>query len=341
MKKMEHQPHSRPLPKEAGFQIDLQNLTDLKPFQTDYTPDDEPVEWALRRFDAFEANANTLYLSENFLRLAGASLDSVAFRPRTASAARKSRHGVFFGDLQVGLKCMGVAVKPFEDDISWQPAVREQIITNAFAQKGLRTLKPLGVVLVEDDEENRRAYGLTRLENSMTTFQAMNWDGFYPGTRDKREHRRMWRDIAIEAAKMHNSGRMSHGDFWPRNFATTPTVMGMIIDHETGIISPEAPRDAETRFSYSSVDILAALRGVLLPQRVPNSDMHGLGMVRGQNYNYAQAFREIFFNYYLDARIDLSAHVAGRERSDVNEEIDQLDKTIGDYANRIQNEFAI
>ena len=317
------------------FQHHLSNLQAVTDFKTDYTPLDEPVEYALRRFDAYHAADHTLYVPG---RLADTPTDEVAFEPFSSSTDKKSRHGVFFGSLALGGRIAKVAVKPFEDDFNWTPAIREQLMTRAFASQGLHTLRPFGALLATDETGNERAYSLTRLEEGLTTFDGLDWRKYYPDTFKHPGMRTMWKALATETAAMHATGRLSHNDFWPRNYAHTPVEESLIIDHELSHFSPEEARDAETRYSRSMPDIISALGGICLPRQSKSSNLSGLDMFPAPpDGGHEQAFYDIFFRDYLEARNALAKKTSMQARSEIGDELGELQIVVKLHVARIEN----
>jgi|JI10StandDraft_1071094.scaffolds.fasta_scaffold113546_2 hypothetical protein len=325
-------------PKMPEFIQHLRGTVELRPFISDYGPLDEPVEFAIRRFSAYHAQPNTLYLAG----VHPEAVDKVAFAPISSSTQRKTRHGVFFGGISInGRRSLPVAVKTFDDDYtSWGMAMREQMVTSALKSLGVMTLRPQGLLLSERPDGQPIAYGFTKLNDGLSNFDALDWRQYYPNMKKNPGMQQMWHAIAYEAANIHRSGRISHNDFFGRNYCTTPTNLGFSMDNEYSLINPEPARDAETRYCASMSDIRDALRTVCLPPQVPNSDIVGFGIATKARVPWLQVFKEVFFDDYTTARelyIDRDPNPA--DQLAAREELAELTRTVATLALQMENTY--
>lgn len=319
-------------------------LTAIKVMDTDFAPFEEPSHWALNRFMSFEAESNVLYLPKQVIN-ASQKLEpgDLKYTGLRTTSSKKSQHSLFFADLSGRDFSLRLAVKPHEDGDGWRPAVHEQIMTKAFIDIGLRALQPMGVVLFEGDEQvERKSYSLTALHEGLTTFDSMEWRGYYSQRAKHPGMTRLWRQAATVTADIHASGRIAHGDLWARNLATSPVSPVMSIDQELASISENPPRDAEIRYGYSFADLTAVMRSIVLPKYFSGLPREvGLNMVDDNaRIEWFKVFEEVFFKYYRGNRKRLKDNEpSSASRRDIDDELGQLTVDLKKGAENLQERY--
>ncbi len=326
----------------AEFESILPNIEKVKEFFTDFDVFSEPERFAVSRFMANEAEPNTLFLNNDLMKRIGVgekrNIDSSTI---VSTTNKKSRHGLFFRDLNIGRTTLRLAIKPYKDGDGWTPAVTEQILTKAYQNLGFHTLNPQGLLLCEDKSGIQSAYGLTEVYRGLTTFDSMDWRGFY----DARTHNPgmvgLWKAVAEEVAAVHHTGRMSHLDLEARNIATSPRRDAFAIDMESFRFGEGESRDAEVRFSFSQPDLVSVMKSICLPRIVPGSNVQGLGMIENNvSTDWSKVYRDVFLDDYLAERyVLLEQEKSGQNRADIAEELGQLSVDLKMYAKTFQARF--
>lgn len=309
------------------FSDTLASIDGVRPFNTDYDLLKEPLEYAAKRFEAFESDKhpNTLYIPSGGANNGQTVANEFAASPLTTSSSKRSQHGLFFSRLDSPSRRLRVAVKPFYTDMAVYEAVSEQIKIQAFRDLGMTALRPFGVLIGDKDSDgNQHAYGLTVLHDGLTTLDSIDWTGFSSDPNRNPGMREIWKSVAHETALMHSSGQVSHLDLEARNLATSVSQLGFTIDNETAYLSHEKPRDAETRYGNSQFDLEKILLSMSLPRRMPGTTMEGLNMFGPKVKDWYAAYCNIFFNDYLTERKKLANGVSRSDKRDIDEELAQL-----------------
>lgn len=298
-----------------------------------YIDDDEyPVESSIRRFELYERSAEPAFLLASSLSpFAGQSPRSLY--PRVARGGHRSRHGVFFADIEMdGGTRVPVAVKPFDLDDHVGACARDYFSNCAIREFGFESLQPAGIVSMPD-----RSYALTVLDESLSTLDSINWKVFYPDTTKHPGMRQLNSQIARQLAFMHSTGRIKHGDFAHRNIATTAEGNLFFIDWEGSVQTSSPGRDAEMRYSNSYPDIKDMLKSICLPKNA--HPVAGIEMLYGKDdCDWWNAFREIFFDEYLAFRQDcaVSERMTPVDIRETNDELQQLVSSIREEARILQ-----
>jgi hypothetical protein len=311
------------------FSDALADVKQVKPFVTDYDLLQEPVEFAVRRFEAYEGESQTLFLPSAVMGGERVTSNTFTPSPLSTSSHKRSQHGLFFSRLLSPNKKLRVAVKPFYTDNAVFEAVSEQIKIQAFRDLGMVALRPMGVIIgAPDSNGDRHAYGMTALHEGLTTLDSIEWKGFasdqyrHPGMKE------IWKKVADEVALMHATGQVSHQDLESRNIATSVSELGFVIDNETAFINHEKPRDAETRFGNSFTDLDKILLSMSLPRRMQGTSREGLDMFGPKVKDWYASFNDIFLREYISERSKLAMAASKGERQNINEELAQLQSNL-------------
>lgn len=312
------------------FSQALKRLQVIRPAEidTDFT-DERPVPFAIKRFLAFEhEDTLTFYTNPDVLEV---PVDRVRFSPRISRVGKQSRHGVFFGDLQLGPGLqVPVAVKPHLDE-ERDSCLDEYFNTLAITQLGMSTLVELGFIY--GDREEDPAYSITVLQEGLSTLDSVDWSSFYPDIEEHPGMLALWKGAAYQAAKLHAPGNRSHGDLAGRNVgekggALSDQTRVILLDWESATIGGQPPRDAEVRYSHSHSDITTIVESMC---RSTDVDFRaGIGVFAGKSGDWWQGFRAVFLDSYLERRrqiLDQTAADAATVR-DVNEELAELEKSL-------------
>lgn len=224
---------------------------------------------------------------------------AVEFIPRV-SRGKKSAHGVFFGDIVFdNERTLEVAVKPFTDENNEWGALYDQFSNYMVKKIGLYTLEPAGVLL-DGDSEHGTSYSMTILEEGMTTFDSIDWTDFAESMEENPGMTELWSSLARTVALLHASGQSNQGDLAGRNIATSDDGGAFLIDWEKARFSGDAPRDAETRYQFSSVDLAQLVESMC---RTPEDPlMPGIGIFNLERDDWWEQFCTIFYDEYLDTR---------------------------------------
>lgn len=304
----------------------------IKPahFQFDFK-DVAPVEQATRRFFNYDMEAQpTLYLEPSqdeelqTQRLTG-------FWPRVTRGGKRTRHGVFFGDLIFNDdRQLPVAIKPHDDD---RPGAKESCLrdyTNNLAagELGFFSLEPVGFLLDYD-----RSYSITRLQESLTTLDSIDWSNFYPDTNDHPGMMQIWSQVARRLADLHVDGSMMHGDLAARNIAITSDSQVFFIDWEFASLDLKEPRDVEVKFGYSFADLDLLVACMCMP-----TTQGGIGIFSGKAGDWWKGFCDFFFDEYEALRLDA---VKGTKRQVVvEEEIQELTRSLEESFEMHHSEYS-
>ncbi len=257
---------------------------------------DDPVTDAIRRFENYELRAQpTFYTAEQLGDVPPNT--ALSFMPRVARGGKRSFHGVFFGDLEIGSETsVPVAVKPHKD-YPIKSCLNDYLKNEAIRRLGFYT--PGGVGYVMDGD---KAYSLTVLDETLTTLDSIDWSGFLPDTTQHPGMQEMWREVSQQTAILHGSGSTSHGDLAARNIATSADGGTFIIDWEKARIDTRLPRDVEVSYNNSFGDLSVLLDSMCRP---PHAEFKaGIGLFYGKNeLDWWQSFRDIFFDEYCEVRL--------------------------------------
>lgn len=318
------------------FKNSLSNVDAVRPVTAEFDfSDPNPVGGVISRFGNYEEvwSLPTLYVDA--AKPSEATKD-MKFHERVSRDPGKSKHGVFFGDLEFSNgHSVEVAVKPHLDDVR-QSCLTDYFNYKAVADLGINTLEPFGFVLGEEG----KAYSLTVLDRSLKTFDSIDWSEFYPQIDRNPGMANMWTQIALQTAIIHSMGRLNMGDEAPRNMANTAGGHNFLFDWEHANINVLPVNDAEIRFGLSYKDLFAVLEGCILPP-VPGYK-EGIGIFYGKEGDWWQGFEEMFFADYREARLDLAAsgkHHMLRQK-EVESELTELERSLRAVAQDLQQSLA-
>lgn len=312
-------------------------------YEFDFDTDQEPIKNTASRFKAYDYNHQPgIYLEKGYSEILS-KLDD--FSPLMARG-RKSVNGVFFGTLPLindgnENSELGIAVKPYRFDNPQRGCFNDFFSNAAVTALGFDTLKPVGMVV----EENR-AYSLTELEPSLTTFDMTDWEYFYPNVDEHPGMTEDWRHVAKIVALLHSAtnsdttvGNVSHGDLWPRNIGSTPDGNVILFDWEKSHISLMPPRDTEIKYGFTYLDIAPILESMCRP--VDDPFKAGLGIFTNKGGNWWKGFEEIFYDEYLTWRRELAE--IGKHHTvrllQTEEELNQLTISLKEDIGVLQNIF--
>ena len=264
--------------------------------------DADPLHSAIRRVQSLGFQRGLMFdpATINSITPEGSEIPKVVeFIPRV-SRGKKSAHGVFFGDIVFDNdRTLEVAVKPFTDGNNEWGALYDQLSNYAVSNLGLYTLEPAGVIL-DGRGEHGTSYSMTVLEEGMTTFDSIDWTGFADSMEEKPGMTELWSSLARTAAVLHASGQSNHGDLAARNIATSDDGGAFLIDWEKARFSGVAPRDAEMRYQFSSVDLSQLIESMCRTTEDPFKP--GIGIFNLKKNNWWEQFCTLFYDDYLDTR---------------------------------------
>jgi len=289
-----------------------------------------PMKDAISRYQTYEHRGHPTLFLANAMQLGQANPgEGLAFTPRISRGGKRSFHGVFFGDFDIGSELsIPVAVKPHVDQPS-ESCLKDYLSNGAVKRIGLHTLRNVGYVMSET-----RAYSMTVLDDTLDTFDSLDWSGFLPNIYENPGMQDMWRELAGQTAFLHAKGSMSHGDLAGRNVAIGSEGSAFVIDWEKARLSFVPPRDVEAQFSNSYLDLSVLLESMCLP---PHAEFKaGLGIFYGKTQDWWQGFQDIFFDEYKEVRImEATTRTSYNRRfsrkkllGDVKEELSELERTL-------------
>jgi len=316
------------LERVTAFQSTLGSIVEIKPVSTEMNLKEvNPVDDKVEHFMRYERLGKTaLYLDPGFQDYK--SSEEIRFEPLTTRVGKNSMHGVFFGNLVFDEQGeVPVAVKPYVDDKPNQASSKDYFNNVAVKELGISSLLPVGFVIDGKDQ----AYSMTRLEDSLTTLDSIDWSGFYPNIDEHRGMREIWSQTARQLALVHSLGSIMHGDIAARNIGIAPDNGGAIlIDWEHSHISLHSPRDAEVRYSYSHNDLNTLVESMCLPRHI--NFKPGIGIFYGKDGDWWGTFDELFYEEYASLRADYAVlgNHKGAVAASVNEELEVLENSLKD-----------
>lgn len=308
---------------------------------------EHPTDEAIKRFNLYErSGATTLYLSGVVASSLAIDGSQISFEPRISSAGKSSRHGVFFGDLQIGRnQAIPVAVKPHEAS-SDSPApvascLKDFLNNDAVKEFGLHTPQAVGYII---GKEGDAAYSLSLLDESLSTLDGIDWSNFFPDTSKDPGMQEIWRELSQQVGILHSTGNASHGDLAPRNAATSADGGVFMIDWETANLSKLPPRDGNVTLLRSHSELSILQESMCRPTHV--NYKKGIGLFYGKGGDWWEGFREIFYDEYCETR-RMEASNAARPRQggmqrlkEVEAELDALTTMLESDMQRYKEECA-
>ena len=303
----------------------IDNLTGVE--QLDYYIDfdsDRPIDDAIKRFVTYDDTKKPVLLFDPSLGDFDGYKGGVKFSPRTTRGGKKSNHGVFFGDL--GLendRVISVAVKPHEYNA--KTSCLQDFYNNAAIKKmAIESLQPVGILLTNENI----AYSLTVLDESLQTFDGIDWSDFYPNLVENPGMVEMWDQVARQAALLHSIGSIAHNDLATRNIACTTYGAVFFIDWEKSSVSATTPRDAEVRYSYSRADLSCLLESMCRPMH--DNFKSGVGIFYNKPDDWWQGFRDIVFDQYCSDRLEYASQGSHHSQTlaDVKDELMALKQSL-------------
>jgi len=315
----------RELENVTRFQEVLSNISHIEPqvvkLDIYEQTESDPVNVAKERFASYGSHG-TLYLENRYLRFAG---EEASFEPRITRGGKRSAHGVVFGDLNIGEEePVPVAVKPHKFEGAVDSCLGEYYNNEMVRQLGLPNLEAVGFVVSSGNE----AYSMTRIDDTLSTIDAIDWSDFYPDMAKDPGMQEIWRQVSYQAAILHSHGNMSHGDFAARNIAVTIDGGVFLIDWEKAYLNMTPPRDAEARYARSHGDLSMLMESMCRPTH--DDFKAGIGLFYGKEADWWQGFREIFFDTYRHVRLELATEGNHHKQTenDVREELHVLDQSL-------------
>lgn len=299
------------------------SIAEIEPVSLEFDlADENPVLDATKRFNSYaRVGIPTMYLEPPFINQSG----PIEFSPRVSRGGKRSFHGVFFGDLQIGdNEPIPVAVKPHSGESALETCIGEYVNNEAIRRMNFPNLAAVGFVV--DNAE--RAYTFTVRDDLLTTLDSMDWSEFYPDPNEDPEMQEMWVTIARQVAILHEDGNRAHGDLAARNIALTADGGILIIDWEKATLKDAPARDPEARFANSSADLSMLIESICRPPH--DTFKAGIGILYGKDVDWWEAFKDIFLDEYISTRIALSqqgSHHTPQER-EVKEEIKELVRSL-------------
>lgn len=282
--------------------------------------DSDPIEMATSRFLTYEYSGTpTLYLRPDYEAAVQSPIKE--FSSRVSRAGKRSRHGVIFGDLnsEDGQQ-LSVAVKPHPGEESVQSSFGDYARNMSIHKLGFYTLESVGFLMDGKD----KAYSITKLDETLTTLDSINWSGFYPDFDKDPGMKQIWSQVARQTALLHSMGSLMHGDLAARNIAATADDEVFLIDWEDASIDLSQPRDSEIRFGYSFTDLDVLVASMCIS---PDAQIWGgIGLFAGKPGNWFEGFRSIFYDEYEALRLDLAQGT--KHETAVREELFVLKKEL-------------
>lgn len=294
------------------------NIVAVKDLNIEMDPKDiDPVENAIKRFLTYEREPSTsLYLdpdiSKNF-----ESIDS--FIPLMARG-RRSAHGVFFGVIDNGKgKQIEVAVKPHRLSRTDESCLDDYFKNEAVRQFGFDTLTPVGMLL-----DRNRAYSMTRLDESLTSFDTIDWSDFYDKYDENPGMYELWQHTGRILGTMHAMGSITHGDLAARNIAVTADGGVLFFDWEKAFVSLQPARDAEVRYGQTHDDLATLMESMARSPR--DVFKGGIGLFKDEGKDWWQGFRELVFDEYVQYRLAVAetGNHHSAKLAEVESELEQL-----------------
>lgn len=317
----------------------LRDLVGIKPIPDSFKFDsehDNPVETAVKNFKDLELpTKKTLYLHNEFFPQQ-IDTPAITIEPLVARGGKNSKHGVFFGGLNMGENVViEVAVKPHitavrsmqESDATYS-AVKDYANNKIVHELGFDGLQPVGFLL----DSLNRAYSFTKLDESITTLDSIDWTNFYPDIHLNPVMHNYWRRISQQAAYLHSIGSSQHGDLAPRNIAVSSVPVAdeaiFFIDWEDANINLLNPRDAEVAYGHSYTDLSVILESMCRPPHA--SFKPGIGIFYNKNDDWWEGFKQIFLDEYCNFRIELATqgNHSSSKINNVKEELVELQRTL-------------
>ncbi len=299
--------------------------------------DDQPLRAAADRFRLYHGRQTvepTLFLADTLPLEEAVTEHTPVFMPFISRVGKRSAHGVFFGELSLGERTIEVAVKPHNGENSLETCLRDYLANIVIERTGLQSLEPVGFVIAGDS-----AYSLTRLDRGLTTLDSIDWSTFSKSFNQHPGMLTILSQLARQTASMHDRGSISHGDMAGRNAAIRTDNTSFWIDWEHATISMRTPRDAESRFQTSFVDLQTFIESLCLPPDHPYKA--GLGVFEAGYANWWQGIKEIFFDEYMSTREALLLEANGRlsaaEKMEIKEELGQLEAHLKDFVSILQS----
>lgn len=326
--------HEKIRVEEFGRVLDC--LVDIKPVSVDLDFEhDSPVETVVKNFKTLEhptIKTPVLYLNAELLPRQ-AHTPVVTFQPFVARGGKQSKHGVFFGSLNLGENTsLEVAVKPHitavgsvQESDSTYSAVKDYANNKIIQELQFDGLQPVGFLL----DSLNRAYSFTKLDESITTLDSIDWTGFYPDIHSNPVMHNYWRRISQQAAYLHSIGSSQHGDLAPRNIAVSSLDEAIFfIDWEDANINLSNPRDPEVAYSHSYADLSVILESMCRPPHA--SFKPGIGIFYNKDNSWWEGFKQIFLDEYCNFRIEFATkgNHSSSKINNVKEELVELQRTL-------------
>jgi hypothetical protein len=290
---------------------------------------EEPIEDSVKYFlNVGREVAPHMYLHPDHEELATANI--AGFTPYI-TRGKRSAHGVFFGEIVTDEgTVVPVAVKPHDVDSDHSCAT--DYFTNEAAKKlGHETLDSVGMVV----GQGNKAYSMSVLDPTLTTLDSVDWKTVLEREGQTGETMQIWGQVARHAAMLHSHGRTSHGDLAPRNIAQRLDDGGVFfIDWERARLSKMPPRDAETRYEHSRIDMGELLESMARPRR--DKFKAGIGLL-GEFPDQWDAFKGLVFDEYVQTRLDYASE---KDLRDVQDELIELERSLKSHLELVSHQMS-
>lgn len=276
---------------------------------------------------------NTLIVPESMSETVTTGVDNKISFERRRTGPKKSSHGVFFGDLNIGGVNYSVAMRPYSEAAA-KDSILDYSRNKIAIQRCMGNLAHLGVLGFEDGPK----YVVTLLEEGLSTLDSMDWSEFRndPESKPSEPLVNILNGAAREIAYAHHKN-IGHGDLAARNIAVTTRSAIFLIDWEKAQVHKESYTDVEVRFGSVMKDMR-----LFIPSLI-NSPEHplepGLGLLdRNRSFedNWAilsakfvepyEQWRSDFVSGMHKERLD---HHSRNERSeDLESELEETRKLV-------------
>lgn len=292
--------------------------------------DDGRIEPSINRLYAFDLNGNP---GNRLYSIGSASLSAAidvaiieepSFTPFMSSAVRRSRHGVFFGELVVSERLgirQEVAVRP-------HGTVKEaasDLFKNLLVRKlGIGNTEHIGMLV----SSKELALVLSALKRDLTTFDTIYWAPFRKDPEAHLGMQDLLRKTMEQLAYTHHIG-VGHGDAHPRNIAVCLDGAVFNIDWEDATFGIPSDRDAELNFARSYADMVKFIEGITFPPNHVRNPGLGIFEPAGSSEEWQQMFDRYMWTHYKEHREALNEQEGIYQPPTLNEELQELERSVG------------
>ncbi|MEO5627532.1 MAG: lipopolysaccharide kinase InaA family protein [Candidatus Saccharimonadales bacterium] len=297
---------------------------------------EHPTDEAIVRFRTYDAGEEpTFFISEGLAQSSFLASENLSFEPRVSRGGKSTHHGVFFGNLRVGAdQLIPVAVKPHETN-PIDSCLRDYLNNDAVQKLGFYTPESVGYI-ISGTENEKTAYSLSLLDETLTTLEGINWSDFFPDTTQNPGMQEIWREVSQQIAIIHAHGNMSHGDLAPRNIATSAEGGVFIIDWEKANLSLAPVTDTKVSLLRSHSDLSILLESMCRPTHVKFKT--GIGLFYGKDGDWWQGFCDIFFDEYCEVR-RMEASTGTKPRQGGKQRLDEVEDELAKLTEMLKEDI--